>query len=208
MFRPARQNVLIPSGPGALREAGVYVSIPSGEARPRAGQHRDQDQMSERGAFFDLTSSRSVAYETVIAPRDRVEIPADAPLAMPVQPLSFWQGGARAAVDMHADMSLRRWVVFLAPAVLGLAGLLIALPVVVSASDIFSDVPDSSTFHDNINALYGARVTTGCAAGKYCPNDPVTRGAIAAFPNRSAGPALMDTMARDFASGVLSSTIT
>ena len=78
--------------------------------------------MSERGAFFDLTSSRSVAYETVISPRDRVEIPTDAPLAMPVQPLAFWQGGARAAVDLHANIGLRRWLVFVATAIMGFAG--------------------------------------------------------------------------------------
>jgi hypothetical protein len=55
------------------------------------------DLMSERGAFFDLTSSRSVAYDTVISTSDRVEIPVDAPLAMPVQPLAFWQGQAKPA---------------------------------------------------------------------------------------------------------------
>jgi membrane glycosyltransferase len=80
------------------------------------------DQMSERGAFFDLTSSRSVAYETVISAKDRVEIPTEAPLAMPVQPLAFWQGGARPAGTANTDLTLRRWIVFVATAVMAFAG--------------------------------------------------------------------------------------
>jgi membrane glycosyltransferase len=78
--------------------------------------------MSERGAFFDLTSSRSVAFETVISPRDRVEIPTEAPLAMPVQPLAFWQGGARPAQTANTDLTLRRWAVFVATAIMAFAG--------------------------------------------------------------------------------------
>lgn len=83
--------------------------------------------MSERGAFFDLTSSRSVAFETVISPRDRVEIPTEAPLAMPVQPLAFWQGGARpvrtaSSKSGDTDLTLRRWIVFVATAVMAFAG--------------------------------------------------------------------------------------
>lgn len=83
--------------------------------------------MSERGAFFDLTSSRSVAYDTVIATSDRVEIPADAPLAMPVQPLAFWQGAARPvdtapARSIADNLVLRRWAVFVATAVMAFAG--------------------------------------------------------------------------------------
>jgi membrane glycosyltransferase len=78
--------------------------------------------MSERGAFFDLTSSRSVAYETVISVSDRVEIPTDAPLAMPVQPLAFWQGGARPSNTANSDMTLRRWGVFVATAIMAFAG--------------------------------------------------------------------------------------
>src|SRR4051794_36667458 len=80
------------------------------------------DQMSERGAFFDLTSSRSVAFDTVISPRDRVEIPAEAPLAMPVQPLAFWKGGARSVRTGDTDLTLRRWIVFMATAVMAFAG--------------------------------------------------------------------------------------
>ena len=80
------------------------------------------DLMSERGAFFDLTSSRSVAYDTVISTSDRVEIPVDAPLAMPVQPLAFWQGQAKPAGTAKENLVLRRWAVFIATAIMGFAG--------------------------------------------------------------------------------------
>jgi len=62
---------------------------------------------------------------------------------------------------------------------------LLALPAgIVLASHQFSDVPDSNIFHADIDAVADAGVTTGCAAGKYCPNDNVTRGQMAAFMNR------------------------
>ena len=63
------------------------------------------------------------------------------------------------------------------------AGLL-AVPAYVLASHQFTDVPTSNTFHDDIDAIADAGVTTGCAAGKYCPKDFVTREQMAAFLNR------------------------
>jgi hypothetical protein len=57
----------------------------------------------------------------------------------------------------------------------------------VIGSDSFSDVPNSYPFHDAINAIYGARITTGCAPGQYCPDAPVTRGQMAAFMQRGFG---------------------
>jgi hypothetical protein len=59
-----------------------------------------------------------------------------------------------------------------------------AFPIGVLASHEFTDVPTSSTFHDDISAIADAGVTTGCAAGKYCPKDFVTREQMAAFLNR------------------------
>jgi hypothetical protein len=70
--------------------------------------------------------------------------------------------------------------------VLGLALLLLPAAIVI-ASDNFSDVPDSHPFHNAINAIYGARITTGCAPGQYCPDNPVTRGQMAAFMQRGFG---------------------
>lgn len=93
----------------------------------------------------------------------------------------------RAARSVPRFPRLRRSV-----AVLGIIAVLVALPVAVSASHIFTDVPDSNTFHANISNLYGARITTGCSAGKYCPNDPVTRGSMSAFLNRGLGRAAAD----------------
>lgn len=71
--------------------------------------------------------------------------------------------------------------------VVGIAALMLAVPVAVSANHIFSDVPTSNTFHTTISRLVGAGITGGCGSGKYCPNDAVTRGQMAAFLNRGLG---------------------
>ena len=69
----------------------------------------------------------------------------------------------------------------------GLVALMLSLPVMVSASHQFTDVPTSHTFHTAISRLFGARLTTGCTATKFCPNANVTRGQMAAFLNRGLG---------------------
>jgi hypothetical protein len=69
----------------------------------------------------------------------------------------------------------------------GLVALMLALPVVVSASHQFTDVPTSHTFHAAISRLYGARLTTGCTTTRFCPDANVTRGQMAAFLNRGLG---------------------
>jgi S-layer family protein len=74
----------------------------------------------------------------------------------------------------------------------GVAALILALPVAVSASHQFSDVPTSSTYHTSVSRLVGAGLTGGCGGGKYCPNDPVTRGQMAAFLNRGLGRGMQD----------------
>src|SRR5688572_14903283 len=68
-----------------------------------------------------------------------------------------------------------------------LVGLMLALPVMVSASHVFNDVPTSHTFHTAISRLYGARLTSGCTATRFCPGANVTRGQMAAFLNRGLG---------------------
>jgi hypothetical protein len=70
---------------------------------------------------------------------------------------------------------------------IALVALMLALPVVVSASHQFTDVPTSHTFHSAISKLYGARLTTGCSATKFCPSADVTRGQMAAFLARGLG---------------------
>lgn len=63
----------------------------------------------------------------------------------------------------------------------------IALPSVVLANDVFSDVPTSSTFHNVINYLKAAGITSGCTPTTYCPNDPVSRAQMASFLVRASG---------------------
>lgn len=71
--------------------------------------------------------------------------------------------------------------------VVGIAALMLAVPVAVSAVHDFTDVPTSNTFHTSISRLVGAGITGGCGSGKYCPNSAVTRGQMAAFLNRGLG---------------------
>jgi parallel beta-helix repeat protein len=46
--------------------------------------------------------------------------------------------------------------------------------------DWFKD-DNSSIFEDSINRLAAAGITKGCGPSSYCPNDPVSRGQMAAF---------------------------
>lgn len=63
--------------------------------------------------------------------------------------------------------------------------ILIAVPTTLFAfSQIFNDVPPGSQFYDDINAIAMAGITTGCGSGNYCPDDYVTRKAMAAFMHR------------------------
>lgn len=64
------------------------------------------------------------------------------------------------------------------------AATVMAFPLGVLASHQFTDVPNSNIFHGDIDALVDAGVTAGCGGGKYCPNQAVTRGQMAAFMNR------------------------
>ncbi len=61
---------------------------------------------------------------------------------------------------------------------------LAAFPLGAAAIDQFPDVPDSNIFHNDINAIAAAGVTTGCGGGNYCPSAFVTREQMAAFMNR------------------------
>ena len=74
-----------------------------------------------------------------------------------------------------------RLLLLISAAMLGAA---IAFPLGVIASHQFTDVPTSSTYHNDIDAIRDAGITTGCAVGKYCPKDFVTREQMAAFMNR------------------------
>jgi hypothetical protein len=94
-------------------------------------------------------------------------------------------GALRAARPARRTLRLGR--LRRSTSVLALIGLLVAMPMAVSASHVFSDVPTSHTFHTNIANLAGARITTGCTATTYCPENTVTRGQMAGFLNRGLG---------------------
>jgi hypothetical protein len=94
-----------------------------------------------------------------------------------------------------------RLLVLVSAALLGAA---IAFPLGAIASHQFTDVPNSNTFHADIDALADAGVTSGCAAGKYCPKDFVTREQMAAFLNRlgALGPGKVPVVNADRVDGL------
>lgn len=55
-----------------------------------------------------------------------------------------------------------------------------------TATDYFGD-DDGHLFENDINSIAAAGITKGCSTG-YCPDEIVTRGAMAAFLYRAAGP--------------------
>jgi hypothetical protein len=68
-----------------------------------------------------------------------------------------------------------------------LGGVVLALavtPALVLASHQFTDVPNSSPYHAQIDALVGSGITAGCSATTYCPSSAVTRAQMAAFLGR------------------------
>jgi hypothetical protein len=67
---------------------------------------------------------------------------------------------------------------------LATVALALSVPLAVFAGHQFSDVPNSNLYHADIDALADSGVTTGCGGGRYCPNNYVTRGEMAAFMNR------------------------
>src|SRR5262245_1997369 len=51
----------------------------------------------------------------------------------------------------------------------------------VRASHNFGDVPDSAFYHAFVQFLVDNGITSGCAPGRFCGEDPVTRGQMAVF---------------------------
>ena len=45
----------------------------------------------------------------------------------------------------------------------------------------FGDVPQGDSFHDSIEKIFRNGITTGCGAGAYCRDNPVTRAQMAVF---------------------------
>lgn len=80
-------------------------------------------------------------------------------------------------------LSSRRFAAALA---LACACLLIGSVTGAFAAHQFDDVPDNNVFHDDIDHIAAAGITTGFLDGTYRPGEPVTRGSMAAFLGRSA----------------------
>jgi peptidoglycan hydrolase-like amidase len=53
-------------------------------------------------------------------------------------------------------------------------------------TDYFAD-DDDSIFEADINRLAAAGITSGCGEGRFCPDDPINRGQMAAFLVRAFG---------------------
>ena len=70
-----------------------------------------------------------------------------------------------------------------------LGALLSAAPVLAAPDDLPPGghfVDDDGTTHEGaIEAIRAAGITVGCSSTRYCPNDPVTRGQMAAFLDRA-----------------------
>jgi hypothetical protein len=64
---------------------------------------------------------------------------------------------------------------------------LILVPALVLANHQFSDVPTGASYHDEVETLVGAGITSGCGTGIYCPGSAVSRGQMAQFMVRGLG---------------------
>jgi hypothetical protein len=112
-------------------------------------------------------------------------------------------------VDQHGGTRMRR-IPRSAALLLASAAFALAVPFgIVLASHQFTDVPNSNLFHNDIDALVDSHVTTGCATNppRYCPNNFVTRGQMAAFLNRlgALGPGTTPVVNADRLDGLDSS---
>lgn len=83
----------------------------------------------------------------------------------------------------------RTWIVA------AVAAVVFAIPAMVIATDTFTDVADDHTFHNDITWLGDTGVTKGCnppANTNYCPDDPLTRGQMAAMLHRLSTNQIVD----------------
>ena len=55
------------------------------------------------------------------------------------------------------------------------------------ATPTFGDVPTSHPFYQFIEALAASGITGGCGSGNFCPDNPLTRGQMAAFLAKALG---------------------
>jgi len=55
------------------------------------------------------------------------------------------------------------------------------------ATATFSDVPTNHWAFQFVEALAASGITAGCGGGKYCPDDPITRGQMAIYLSAALG---------------------
>lgn len=60
-------------------------------------------------------------------------------------------------------------------------------PVSPPTASTFADVPESHPFFQFIEALAASGITGGCGSGNFCPDNPLTRGQMAAFLAKALG---------------------
>lgn len=79
---------------------------------------------------------------------------------------------------------------------------ILAVAVPAAAQSSFRDVGSSYVHAEGIQKMRQAGITAGCGDGRdYCPNDAVTRGAMASFLSRSGAQGYGATNATTFAAG-------
>lgn len=83
----------------------------------------------------------------------------------------------------------RTWTRYAAVA---LVTAMVVVPTTAFAGHDFSDVPNTHLFHNDIAWMLDNGITFGCGSTKYCPEDNVTRGQMAAFMRRLATKKVVD----------------
>jgi len=80
-------------------------------------------------------------------------------------------------------------------ALAGMVGALVATPIAVYATHVFTDVSDSAFYSNSVTWMKNNGITVGCnppSNTKYCPNDNVSRGEMAVFLKRLSDKQVVD----------------
>ncbi len=80
-------------------------------------------------------------------------------------------------------------------ALAGMVGALVATPIAVYATHVFTDVSDSAFYSNSVTWMKDNGITVGCnppSNTKYCPNDNLTRGEMAVLMKRLSENEIVD----------------
>ena len=80
-------------------------------------------------------------------------------------------------------------------ALAGMVGALVATPIAVYATHVFTDVSDSAFYSNSVTWMKDNGITVGCnppSNTKYCPNDNLTRGEMAVLLKRLSENKIVD----------------